>query len=259
MVRGIAAAPDDDAAGDDDAADGDGDGEGAATPDDGHPRPLGQDTDAHGFALRESWTLELAALPRRAAVAVLVVTNFAGGGMGNVRRLQARVVDADAGDAAGMRDLAAFALPNARGAHANRSVAVLARVHREAVGARPRLTRAPRPAGVIPQQPQNIALHAGSAFALLRDGRAGTLEEHVGDAERVRETAAAVRDEHCAALAAERALAAAAEAEDDGEVRAAPVAITIEGLDLCVRALEDAVGCARRLPGSGGSTVRLRC
>lgn len=135
VTRGIAAAP----AADGDDEDGGGDdadeARAAAADDAGHPRPRGQDTDPHGFAQRESWTIDVAALPARARVAVLAVTNFAGGGMGNVRRLQARVVDAGAPDAAEMRDVATFSLPNVRGAHANRSVAVLARVHREPAGA----------------------------------------------------------------------------------------------------------------------------
>lgn len=63
---------------------------------------------------------------------------------------------------------------------------------------------------------------ADSPFAMLRDGAARALEEYVDDTAAVRETLTALRDGYCSELASQAALAAALEAEENGEVRATP-------------------------------------
>lgn len=53
---------------------------------------------------------------------------------------------------------------------------------------------------------------------MLRDGAARALEEYVDDPDSVRATLTALRDGYCGELATEAALAAALEAEENGEV-----------------------------------------
>jgi hypothetical protein len=100
----------------------------------GHPRPRGQDTDSHGFPVKESFFLSLAALPARVQAATVLVSNLSSGGMVNVRRLCARLVDATAADPTAMRDIAVYIIPNAKGANDNRSVAAVAKVYKETTG-----------------------------------------------------------------------------------------------------------------------------
>jgi hypothetical protein len=76
------------------------------------------------------------------------------------------------------------------------------------------------------------AYHAGSAFALLRDGASQPLESIIDDRTAVRGSLTALRDEYCHQLEVERTYATALEAEEGGEARAACFM-------LCVRLKED--------------------
>ena len=72
--------------------------------------------------------------------------------------------------------------------------------------------------------------HVGTAFALLRDGAAPqALPAYIDDADNVRATLAAVRDEYMSQRDAEAALAAALQAEEDGEVGPSLIALFLEG------------------------------
>jgi hypothetical protein len=132
LTQGIAAAPAEEE--DMDATSGSAGGLSGADGNAEHPRPRGQDTDAHGFPVKESFFLDTGMLPARVQAATILVSNFSGGGMANVRRFCARVVDATAADPVAMRDIAVFIIPNAKGAHANRSVAAVAIVYKETTG-----------------------------------------------------------------------------------------------------------------------------
>lgn len=134
-MPGVAAAPEEED--EEAAADGDDDGATAAAAEPAvHPPPKGQDVDPHGFPVKESFTIELAALPARVRNVTLSVSNFGGSGMANVRRLAARVVDASAGGAVtAARDLFVTARPHAKGADGGRAVAPLLKLYREYTGA----------------------------------------------------------------------------------------------------------------------------
>jgi hypothetical protein len=131
VTQGIVAAPEED-----DEAGGDGGEEEGAAPgeDDVHPAPRGQDTDAHGFPIKDSFFVSLGQLPVRVTNATLQVTNFGGGGLGNVKSLHARVVDATSNDPSSARDLFIFTKPMSKGVSANRSVALLLKVYKEFAG-----------------------------------------------------------------------------------------------------------------------------
>ena len=130
VTQGIVAVPEEDEEADGDDADA-----AAAKADDVHPAPKGQDVDVHGFPIKDSFFIKLAALPANAASVTLQVTNWAGGGLGNVRSLHARVVDATSEDPVVARDLCVFTKTNAQGASANRSVAQLMKLYKEYDGA----------------------------------------------------------------------------------------------------------------------------
>lgn len=100
-----------------------------------HPAPRGQDTDPHGFPLKTSFYIKPAELPARVRAITVQVTNFAGAGMGNARALAVRVADATADDPTRHRDLFVSVLQNSKGEHSNRTIAVLAKVYKENVGA----------------------------------------------------------------------------------------------------------------------------
>lgn len=100
-----------------------------------HPAPRGQDTDSHGFPIKTSFYIKPAELPARVRAITVQATNFGGAGMGNVRALAVRVADATADDPIRHRDLFVSVLQNGKGEHSNRTIAVLAKVYKENVGA----------------------------------------------------------------------------------------------------------------------------
>lgn len=100
-----------------------------------HPAPRGQDTDPHGFPLKTSFYIKPAELPARVRAITVQVTNFGGAGMANARALAVRVADATDADPIRHRDLFVSVLQNGKGAHGNRTVAVLAQVYKENTGA----------------------------------------------------------------------------------------------------------------------------
>ena len=74
-------------------------------------------------------------LPAKVKNIMVHVTNFGGSGMRDVKSLFTRVVDATAQDPIAHRDLFVLSLPSAKGAHSNRTVAVLAKLYKEYAGA----------------------------------------------------------------------------------------------------------------------------
>ena len=136
VKQGIIAAAEDDGAAD---ADGDEDTPGHNADDEAHPKPRGQDADPHGFPLKDSYTLDLKLLPAKVANIAVQVANFGGGGLGNVKALHARVVDASNGDPVAARDLFVATKPLAKGAGAQCTVALLLKVYKEYAGASQRV------------------------------------------------------------------------------------------------------------------------
>jgi hypothetical protein len=136
VVQGIQGPPEDEEGGNEGAADGDETGAATATGQEEHPPPKGQDTDAHGFPVKDSFFITLAQLPHRVHSIMVQVSNFAGSGMSGVKMLCARVVDATEEDPVRQRDLFVFTMPKAKGTYKNRTVAVLARLHKESAGMR---------------------------------------------------------------------------------------------------------------------------
>jgi hypothetical protein len=222
VVQGIQGPPEDEEEEGDEAEEG----EEAAAADEQHPVPKGQDTDPHGFPIKDSYYITLAALPERVKNMLVLVTSFGGAGMRDVKALHARVVDASAPDPNAHRDLFLASLPSAKGAHSNRSIAVLAKLYKETLGAalhaactwparRPHAARCPEHACCAAQARRCV--RADSPFAMLRNGSARPLAEYIDDAQHVRETLMALRDTYCAELATQAALSAALEAEENGE------------------------------------------
>lgn len=95
---------------------------------------VGQDVDAHGFPVKDSFYITMASLPTMVKNILVQVNNFGGAGMRDVKTLCTRVVDASEQDPNAHRDLFVVTIPSAKGQHGNRTVAVLAKFYKEYVG-----------------------------------------------------------------------------------------------------------------------------
>ena len=95
---------------------------------------VGQDVDAHGFPVKDSFYITVASLPAKVKNILVHVNNFGGAGMRDVKSLCTRVVDASEQDPNAHRDLFVVTMPSAKGEHGNRTVAVLAKLYKEYVG-----------------------------------------------------------------------------------------------------------------------------
>lgn len=95
---------------------------------------VGQDVDAHGFPVKDSFYITMASLPAKVKNILVHVNNFGGSGMRDVKSLCTRVVDASEHDPNAHRDLFVVTVPSAKAEHGNRTVAVLAKIYKEYVG-----------------------------------------------------------------------------------------------------------------------------
>jgi hypothetical protein len=101
----------------------------------------GQDVDAHGFPIKDSFYITVASLPTKVKNIMVHVNNFGGAGMRDVKTLCTRVVDATEQDPNAHRDLFIVNLPSGKGEHSKRTVAVLAKIYKEYVGTSPHFTK----------------------------------------------------------------------------------------------------------------------